>query len=76
MAKVIDFGTGESGEQMISGEILLRREQIAAQVVAVMQAHFSRPGPEEMREILHCADGQITALQQWRSAVAPPSLAT
>jgi hypothetical protein len=53
-----------SGETpTIPGEVLIRREQIAAQVVAVMQAHFSRPGPQEMKEILHCAEGQVTALQ-------------
>jgi hypothetical protein len=51
------------GEQSVSGDVLIRREQIAAQVVAVMRAHFSRPGPEEMREILECAEGQVTALQ-------------
>jgi hypothetical protein len=56
--KIIKMG----GEQPLSGEVLIRREQIAAQVVAVMQAHFSRPGPDEMKEILRCADGQITAL--------------
>jgi len=46
-----------------SGEVLIRREQIAAQVVAVMRAHFSRPGPEEMKEILRCAEGQVTGLE-------------
>lgn len=49
--------------QIPSGEVLLRHEQIAAQVVAVMRAHFSRPGPEEMKEILRCAEGQVTALE-------------
>jgi hypothetical protein len=51
------------GEKAPSAEVLMRREQIAAQIVAIMQAHFSRPGPEEMKEILECAEGQITALQ-------------
>jgi hypothetical protein len=41
---------------------LLKREQIAAQIVAIMQAHFSRPEPQEMQEILHCAKGQVDAL--------------
>jgi len=59
-----------SGETpAVPGEVLIRREQIAAQVVAVMQAHFSRPGPQEMKEILHCAEGQVTALQ-----LSPPPL--
>ena len=59
-----------SGEpSSIPGEILIRREQIAAQIVAVMQAHFSRPGPQEMNEILRCAEGQVTALQ-----LSPPPL--
>jgi len=56
--KLIKMG----GEQPLSGDVLIRREQLAAQVVAVMQAHFSRPGPEEMKEILRCVEGQITAL--------------
>jgi hypothetical protein len=64
MSKVIAIG----GEKPLSGEVLIRREQIAAQIVAVMQAHFSRPGPQEMRDILRCAEGQITALQ-----LSPPS---
>jgi hypothetical protein len=33
-----------SGDQSVSGDVLIRRKQIAAQVVAVMCAHFSRPG--------------------------------
>ena len=64
--KIIQMG----GEQPPSGELLIRREQIAAQVVAVMQAHFSRPGQEEMKEILRCAEGQVTALQL---SPSPPS---
>jgi hypothetical protein len=59
-----------SGEpQTIPGDVLIRREQIAAQVVAVMRAHFSRPEPQEMKEILHCAEGQVIALQ-----LSPPPL--
>jgi hypothetical protein len=58
-----------AGETQESGETLIRREQIAAQVVAVMRAHFSRPGPQEMKEILRCAEGQVTALQ-----LSPPPL--
>lgn len=41
----------------------LQREETAAQIVALMQAKFTRPGPDEMREILRCAERQITALQ-------------
>ncbi len=41
----------------------LQREETAAQIVALMQAKFSRPGPDEMRGILGCAEQQITALQ-------------
>jgi hypothetical protein len=40
----------------------LQREEIAAQIVALMQAKFSRPGPEEMLEILRCAEQQVTGL--------------
>jgi len=58
--KIVTMG----GEQPpLNGEVLIRREQLAAQVVAVMQAHFTRPGPQEMKEILRCAEGQVTALQ-------------
>ena len=39
----------------------MRREQIAAQIVAIMQADFSRPGPQEMKQILESAESQITA---------------
>ena len=63
--KVVSI-SGESPQ--ISGEALIRREQIAAQVVAIMRAHFSRPGPQEMKEILHCAEGQVTVLEP-----SPPS---
>ena len=51
-------------EEKLDGEQLIRREQIAAQVVAVMQSHFSRPGPQEMQEILRCAESQVSALKQ------------
>lgn len=47
----------------------IRREEIAAQIVALMQADFSRPGPQEMKQILDCAAGQITA-----QTLAVPSL--
>jgi hypothetical protein len=59
--KIVSIVNGE--HPSVSGDVLIRREQIAAQVVAVMQAHFSRPGPQEMKEILHCAEGQVIALQ-------------
>lgn len=42
----------------------IEREQLAAQVVAVMQAHFTRPGPEQMKQVLNSAVDQVTALQQ------------
>ena len=59
-AKIVSI----SGQpQTTPGEVLIRREQIAAQIVAVMQAHFTRPGPQEMQEILRCAEGQIIAQQ-------------
>lgn len=52
---------------------LIRREQLAAQIVAVMQADFSRPGPEEMLDILKCAESQITAMQQPHPGALPSS---
>ena len=59
--KVVSIGGSE--EPKMSGDALLRREQIAAQIIAVMRAHFTRPGPEEMKEILRCVEGQLTALE-------------
>jgi hypothetical protein len=40
----------------------LQREETAAQTVALMQARFSRPKPQEMLEILKCAEMQVTGL--------------
>jgi hypothetical protein len=39
----------------------VQREQLAAQIVAVMQSAFARPSPTEMRHIMRLADEQITA---------------
>lgn len=39
------------------------REQVAAQIVAIMQALFARPNPDQMRELLQLADGQIAACE-------------
>jgi len=44
--------------------LFLRREEIAAQIVALMQAKFTRPGPDEMLQILKCAEQQIIGLLQ------------
>lgn len=63
MLKLIAIG-GEkdmSGTRTIPG--FLQREETAAQVVSLMMARFDRPGPEEMRQILTCAEQQITGLQ-------------
>ena len=38
-----------------------------------MQADFRRPGPDEMLQVLKCAEGQVTAMQQ-ASLDAPLSL--
>lgn len=35
------------------------QEQLAAQVVAVMDAHFQRPSADQKRHILKLAEGQI-----------------
>jgi hypothetical protein len=64
MAKVLNMRDGEGrGSEMRTIPTVLQREETAAQIVAVMQSRFDRPGPEEMREILKAADQQITALQ-------------
>jgi hypothetical protein len=40
------------------------REQLAAQVVAIMRAIFCRPEAKEMREVLRLAEQQITAEEE------------
>ena len=64
MAHIIRFGgDGQTGEQCAPNlPLFLQREETAAQIVAFMQAKFTRPGPDEMLEILRCAEQQITAL--------------
>jgi hypothetical protein len=37
------------------------QEQLAAQLVAVMEAHFLRPDADEKNRILHLASEQISA---------------
>jgi hypothetical protein len=41
----------------------IAREQLAAQVVAVMRAVFARMDGNEMRHVLKCAEQQITAAE-------------
>ena len=38
---------------------IIRKAQIAAQIVAVMQSDFSRPDAVEMEEILNLAKSQV-----------------
>ena len=40
---------------------VIDREQLAAQIVAVMDAHFQRPSPEEKARILRLAEQQVKA---------------
>ena len=40
---------------------LIDQEQLAAQVVAVMDAHFQRPTADQKRHILKLAESQIRA---------------
>lgn len=40
---------------------LIEQEQLAAQLVAVMDAHFTRPSDDQKRRILRLAESQITA---------------
>jgi hypothetical protein len=56
-------GSGDQESQPAALPLFLQREETAAQIVALMQAKFSRPGPDEMRQILRCAEQQITAQQ-------------
>jgi hypothetical protein len=49
---------------------IIRKAQIAAQIVAVMQADFCRPSKEEMSEIL------IMAMEQVKEPTQPMTPAT
>jgi hypothetical protein len=40
---------------------LIDQEQLAAQVVAIVDAHFARPDAEQKKHILKLAEGQIRA---------------
>lgn len=51
--------------------VLIWRERLAAQIVAVMQADFRRPGPEEMLDVLRCAESQITVIKRPALCVLP-----
>jgi hypothetical protein len=64
MAKVLNMGNSENGAMQVRKiPALLQREETAAQVVALMQSRFDRPGPEEMKQILKAAEQQIIGLQ-------------
>jgi hypothetical protein len=63
LAKVLNMGIEETTPSARTIPSFLQREETAAQIVALMQTRFDRPGPEEMREILKCAEQQITGLQ-------------
>jgi len=63
MAKVLNMTGGDSASAIRSIPYLLQREETAAQIVALMQSRFDRPGPEEMKQILKAAEEQITGLQ-------------
>lgn len=63
MAKVLNMGHEEDGMKVRTIPSILQREETAAQIVALMQSRFDRPGPEEMKQILQAAEQQITGLQ-------------
>ena len=46
---------------------LIEKEQLAAQIVAVMDAHLSRPDAGLKQQILKLADQQIDAVSQLAS---------
>lgn len=63
MAKVLNMGGESELPALRTIPTLLQREETAAQIVALMQSRFDRPGPDEMRQILQAAEQQITGLQ-------------
>ncbi len=42
---------------------LIRKEQLASQIVAIMQADWNRPSACEMKDILRAASQQIDAIE-------------
>jgi hypothetical protein len=63
MADVIQMhGSTKGKEKAFALSAFLQKEETAAQIVALMQARFSRPKPQEMLEILKCAERQVTGL--------------
>lgn len=52
---------------------VVEQEQLAAQLIAVMQAHFQRPSPDQMRRILRLAADQIRALDDASGAQESPA---
>jgi hypothetical protein len=57
MARLLTLPVKQSTTHLYVGHV--EREQLAAQIVAIMKAHFARPGPEEMKAILACASHKI-----------------
>ena len=58
MARVVSFGAEPSAGK--SGKFdLLDQEMLAAQVVAIMNAHFERPDVEQKLRILELARQQV-----------------
>ena len=51
---------------------VVEQEQLAAQVVALMDAHFQRPTAEQKKRILKLAVGQITATELASSRTEAP----
>jgi hypothetical protein len=66
MGKILGMGPGQANDAFG----VIEREQLAAQVIAIMQAHFRRPGPQEMNQVLVTAQKQLEAM---RLAGALPS---
>jgi len=63
MAKILNMADEDNTTAMRSIPSVLQREETAAQIVALMQSRFDRPGPEEMKQILKAAEQQVTGLQ-------------
>jgi hypothetical protein len=62
-AEVISMrGSTQAEDRACALPLFLKKEETAAQIVALMQARFSRPEPQEMLEILKCAEMQVTGL--------------
>jgi hypothetical protein len=63
MAKIMEIRKSQNHNVIPIVPECREMEETAAQIVALMQARFSKPTPKEMLKILHCTEGRIFAMR-------------